>query len=59
MAGGEVADPVLVTELLLQISVDLLQVVQIIHRHTAILRIHAWFRALELLRQGLHLDLQV
>lgn len=53
------ADPVLVTELLLQLSVDLLDGVQVVHRHAAILSIHTRLRALELLRQGVHLHLQV
>lgn len=53
------ADPVLVTELLLQVSVDLLDVVQVVHCHTAVFSIHTHFRALELLCQGLHLHLQV
>lgn len=53
------ADPALVTELLLQVSVDLLDVVQIIHCHAAIFSIHTHFRGLKLLRQGLHLHLQV
>lgn len=42
------ADPVLVTELLLQLSVDLLDVIQIVHCHTAILILLTHFRAVKL-----------
>lgn len=55
----KVTNPVLVTQLLLQLSVDFLNVIQIIHRHTAVLIFLTHFRAMKLLCQGFHLHLQV
>lgn len=55
----KVADPVLVTELLLQLSVDLLNVIQIIHIYAAIMILLTHCRAVKLFCQGLYLHLQV
>lgn len=50
-------DPVLVTELLFQVSVDLLNMVQVIHCHCTVLLLLTHLRALQLFCQGFNLHL--
>lgn len=54
------SDPVLVAELLLQLSVDFLDVIQVIHGHAAVLILLTdYTMTVELLGQGFHLHFQV
>lgn len=55
----KLTNPVLVAQLLLQLSVDFLNVIQIVHCHAAVLILLAHFRAMKLLCQGFYLHLQV
>lgn len=66
IAGGpnvncqKASDPVLVTELLLQLFVDFLDVIQVIHGHTAVLILLTdYTMTVKLLGQGFHLYFQV
>lgn len=54
------SDPVLVAELLLQLSVDFLDVIQVIHGHAAVLILLTdYTMTVKLLGQGFHLYFQV
>lgn len=58
-ADRNAADPVLVSKLLLQLPVVLLDLIQVVSRHSDIFIFLADFRVVKLLRQGFYLHLQV